>query len=137
MARKTYTREFKLQALKMMTGQGLSVAQGMALSARVEDASGRPLPNVPVTWQPSSSVSVSNASSASDASGIVSATVILGSGSGAAQVQLRTISTATTPFGPSANIVTTVFNLTVNGTSVAPPQPSGMSTSPTFNSRPI
>ena len=27
MARKTYTREFKLQALKMMTDQGLSVAE--------------------------------------------------------------------------------------------------------------
>jgi transposase len=27
MARKTYTREFKLQALKMITGQGLSVAE--------------------------------------------------------------------------------------------------------------
>ena len=27
MPRKTYTREFKLQALKMLTGQGLSVAE--------------------------------------------------------------------------------------------------------------
>jgi transposase len=27
MPRKTYTREFKLQALQMMTGQGLSVAE--------------------------------------------------------------------------------------------------------------
>ena len=27
MARKTYTREFKIQALKMITGQGLSVAE--------------------------------------------------------------------------------------------------------------
>ena len=27
MARKTYTREFKLQALTMLTGQGLSVAE--------------------------------------------------------------------------------------------------------------
>jgi transposase len=27
MARKTYTREFKLQALKMLTSQGLSVAE--------------------------------------------------------------------------------------------------------------
>lgn len=27
MARKTYTREFKLQALKMLTAQGLSVAE--------------------------------------------------------------------------------------------------------------
>jgi hypothetical protein len=61
----------------------------VALSARVEDGSGRPLPNVPVTWQPSQSISVSNASSASDASGIVSATVILGSAGGAAHTTRR------------------------------------------------
>ncbi|HTM47409.1 MAG TPA: Ig-like domain-containing protein, partial [Bryobacteraceae bacterium] len=113
--------------LRILGGDNQSGAPGAILPtplmARVEDASGIPLPNTPVVWQPSASVSLSNASSASDASGIVSATVILGS-AGPAQVQLRTISTSQTPFGPSANIVQTVFNLTASGTPTTPTPPS-------------
>ena len=80
--------------------------------------------NVPVTWAPSQSVSVSNASSTSNANGIVSATALLGSSLGPTQVQLRTLSTSPTPFGPSANIVQVVFNLTVSSTAVTPGQPT-------------
>jgi len=57
------------------------------LKARVEDSSGNPLPNVPVMWQSSQAVSLSNVSSTSDGSGIVSATATLGSITGPAQVQ--------------------------------------------------
>ena len=72
-------------------------------AARVEDAAGNPIRDVPVVWQPSQSVSVSNASSNSDANGIVSATATLGSATGATQVQLRTVSATQTPFSPGGN----------------------------------
>jgi hypothetical protein len=57
------------------------------LTARVEDASGNPLPNVPVVWQPSPLVSLTAPVSTSDSTGTVSTGVILGSASGPAQVQ--------------------------------------------------
>jgi adhesin/invasin len=76
-----------------------------ALTARVQDAAGRALSNVPVIWQPvnSQSVSLSSVVSTSDANGIVSAIATLGSAVGPAQVQLRTANGA----------AQAVFNLTV------------------------
>jgi uncharacterized protein (TIGR03437 family) len=62
----------------------------LPLTARVEDAAGNPLANVPVIWAPvtAGSVTISNASTASDASGNVSATVKLGTTPGNVQVKL-------------------------------------------------
>ena len=58
------------------------------LTARVEDAAGNPIPNVAVVWQ-AASASLNGAAVTSDANGLVSATVTLGSTAGPAQVQLR------------------------------------------------
>src|SRR5258708_11364944 len=48
---------------------------------------------------------------------------MVGCGLGPAQGQLGTIATGWTPFGPGANVVTTVFNLTVSDTAVTPNLP--------------
>jgi hypothetical protein len=76
----------------------------LPLIARVVDAAGNPVPNVPVVWQPLSPVSLSVVASTSDANGLVSAVVTLGLTAGPVQVQLRT--------GNGA--VQTTFNLVVN-----------------------
>src|SRR5207247_10001110 len=103
-------------SLRILSGNNQSGSPGALLPAqliaRVEDAAGNPVPNAAVIWQPSTSVSLSNVSSVSDANGVVSATVILGSVSGAAQVQLRT----------AAAGAQTVFNLTIGGATAPPPQ---------------
>src|SRR5262249_48667025 len=105
-------------SIRVLGGNNQSGSPGAPLAslvARVEDASGNPVPNVAVVWQPSQSVSLSNFSSASDLNGVVSAIVILRSVAGPAQVQVRTTGAAP---------VQAVFNLTVSGGSVAPSQPS-------------
>ena len=93
------------------------------LTARIEDASGNALPRVPVVWQPSAFLSLSKISFVSDANGIVFATVTLGPTAGATQVHLRTVSTDSTPFGASNNIVTTLFSVTVGAATTPPPTP--------------
>ncbi len=76
------------------------------LTAQVLDGAGNPLPNVPVTWAAvvPGTVSINGASSASDASGNVTASVTLGNIIGPAQVRLSS------PQGGSP----VVFNLQVN-----------------------
>src|SRR5262249_15521180 len=76
-----------------------------------------------VVWSPSALVSLSSATSTSNASGNVSAIATLGSTAGAAQVQLRTVGTGQTPFDPRQNIIQTLFNLTVTAGSAGPPAP--------------
>ena len=85
------------------------------LTARVQDASGNPLPNVPVVWQPTNSqaVSLSGVVSTSDANGMVSAIAKLGTALGSTQVQLSAANGA----------VQVTFNLTV--TQSQPPPPVG------------
>src|SRR5439155_1721231 len=105
--------------LRILSGDGQSGQPGaqlpVRLTARVEDSNGSPLSNVPVVWQSSQSVSLSNVSSTSDASGIVSATATLGSSPGPAQVVLQTTGGVQTPFGPTTGPVSlqTVFTMTV------------------------
>jgi uncharacterized protein (TIGR03437 family) len=74
----------------------------LPLTARVEDAVGNPVPNVPVVWQPlpPQAVSLDNLVSMSDTNGIVSASVIRSS-AGPAQVLVRVVNVP----------VLTVFNL--------------------------
>jgi uncharacterized protein (TIGR03437 family) len=69
---------------------GLAGAQlPLPLVARVVDAAGNPAPNVSVVWQPLNTVTLSGVVSMSDANGLVSANVTLGSLAGPAQVQLQ------------------------------------------------
>src|SRR6266566_343681 len=79
--------------ISIVSGNSQSGAPGaqlpLRLTARVEDAVGNPLANVPVVWQPQS-VTLSGIISTSDANGIVSAIATLGSTTGPAQVQVRT-----------------------------------------------
>jgi hypothetical protein len=83
------------------------------LTARVQDAAGNALSNVPVVWQPVNpqSVSLSSVVATSDANGMVSAIATLGAAIGATQVQLRTANGG----------IQAVFNLTVTQTQ----QPGG------------
>src|SRR5262249_11501696 len=80
--------------LRILDGNNQSGSPGqqlpVPLTARVEDASGNPVPNISVTWQALTPQSVSLGSSAatSDANGIVSATAVLGA-PGPAQVLVR------------------------------------------------
>ena len=78
----------------------------LPLTARTEDASGNPQINVPVVWEAvvPGTVTITNASSASDANGTVSANVTLGSTVGPVQVRLRN----------AAGTVQTLFSLQVN-----------------------
>jgi uncharacterized protein (TIGR03437 family) len=78
----------------------------LPLTARTEDASGNPQVNVPVVWEAvvPGAVTITNASSVSDASGTVTANVTLGSTVGPVQVRLRN----------SSGTVQTLFTLQVN-----------------------
>jgi Bacterial Ig-like domain (group 1). len=100
-------------ALTILSGNNQSGMAGAQLSqplvARVVDGAGNPLPNVAVVWQPSSPVSLSGVVSTSDASGLVSAIVKLGSMPGPAQVQLRAASGA----------IQATFTVTVNAPQAA------------------
>src|SRR5579863_8986226 len=98
---------------------GLAGAQlPVPLLAKLVDASGNPVPNVPVVWQ-SVNASLNGVVYTSTANGAVSAIVTLGLAAGPAQVQLRTA---------SGNLQT-VFTFTVAGSSSTPPPPvSGQGT---------
>jgi protocatechuate 3,4-dioxygenase beta subunit len=80
--------------LTVLSGNNQSANAGaqlpLPLIARVVDASGNPLPNVTVIWQPvNQSVSLSSVVTTSDANGLVSAIATLGPSAGPAQVQVR------------------------------------------------
>lgn len=111
-------------ALRILGGNNQSGAPGarlpVALTARVEDAAGNPLANIPVFWQPAGaqpvglSVALSNVVSTSDAQGMVSAVATLGSSPGPVQVQVRTSGGIATPFGTTPGVpVLANFALTV------------------------
>ena len=87
----------------------------LPLRAQVVDGAGNPVPNVAVTWQPGSSVFLSNVTPASDANGYVSASATLGTAAGATQVQVEAGTPGiATPFGvTNGSFVVAVFNLTV------------------------
>jgi uncharacterized protein (TIGR03437 family) len=78
--------------LTILSGNNQSGMAGaqlpLPLVARVVDASGSPLSNVAVVWQPQS-VSLSSVITTSDANGLVSAVGTLGPSAGTAQVQVR------------------------------------------------
>jgi uncharacterized protein (TIGR03437 family) len=81
-------------ALTILSGNNQSGMAGAQLPqpliARVVDASGSPLSNVAVVWQPvNQSVSLSSVVTTSDGNGLVSAIGTLGSSAGPAQVQVR------------------------------------------------
>ena len=73
-------------ALRILGGDNQSGLPGSRLpaplTARVEDASGRPVPNVAVNWETSQGVSLIAPAFASDANGIVSASATLGLAAG-------------------------------------------------------
>ena len=86
----------QLAAFRITGGNNQTGAPGttlpLPLTARTEDASGNLQANVPVVWEAvvPGTVTINNASSVSDASGVVSANVTLGNTIGAVQVRLRT-----------------------------------------------
>ena len=94
------------EAISIVGGNNQSGSPGsqlpLPLTARVQNSSGSPLPNVQVVWTPGASVSLSSIVSTSDANGMVSAVARLGSAAGPAQVQLRT----------SDGVAQATFNLT-------------------------
>jgi uncharacterized protein (TIGR03437 family) len=83
------------------------------LTAQTEDASGNPLPNVPVTWTVLSpnTATITTSSSSSDANGNVSASVRLGSIVGPVQIQLSS------PQGGTPVVFTLQVNLQITGIS--------------------
>jgi len=83
----------------------------VSLQARVEDAAGGGLANIPVVWEPvvPGTATITNASNVSDANGNVSANVTLGTAVGAIQVRLRTQT------GTVQTLFTFQVNLTVTG----------------------
>jgi uncharacterized protein (TIGR03437 family) len=104
--------------LLILSGNNQSGAPGatlpVPLSARVVDASGNPVPNVTVIWQPvNQSVSLSSVVATSDANGMVSAIGTLGALAGPAQVQLR-VATASVQ-----TVFTLQATLTLTGVVVA------------------
>jgi adhesin/invasin len=106
------------KVISIIGGNNQSGAPGaqlpLPLTARVQNSSGNPLPNVAVVWQAGSSVSLSNVASTSDANGLVTAMATLGSTVGATQVQVRTADGA----------AQAVFGVTVTKGSTTPP-PTG------------
>jgi uncharacterized protein (TIGR03437 family) len=108
-----------VSAFRITSGNNQSGAPGttlpLPLTAQAIDANGNPLPNVPVTWQavpvtpPGTTVAlnpvtINNASTASDASGNVTANVALGSIPGPVQVRLSN----------STGSVQVLFSLSIN-----------------------
>ena len=85
----------------------------LPLTAQTQDASGNPLPNVPVTWTvlSGSGTTITTSSSASDANGNVSATVRLGNVVGPVTIQLSS------PQGGTAIVFTLQVNLQITGIS--------------------
>jgi uncharacterized protein (TIGR03437 family) len=115
--------------LRIISGNNQSGPAGsrlpLPLMVRVEDASGNPVPGMPVTWESPPSVTLSAASTASDANGIVSATVTLGGAAGSIQVTLRTTGGIQTPFGVTPGVALAIpFNLTILQTPVQPATPA-------------
>jgi uncharacterized protein (TIGR03437 family) len=100
----------QIAAFRITGGNNQSGAPGTALSlpltARAEDSSGNGQANVPVTWEPVTpgTVTITNASSATDSNGVTSANVTLGNTIGTVQVRLRTTNSS----------VFTLFTLQVN-----------------------
>jgi uncharacterized protein (TIGR03437 family) len=87
----------------------------LPLIARVVDASGNPLPNVAVVWQPvNQSVSLSSVVATSDASGLVSAIATLGLSAGPAQVQVR-IANASVQTVFTLQALLTLSGITIGG----------------------
>jgi uncharacterized protein (TIGR03437 family) len=82
----------QFSVFRILSGNNQSGNPGttITLTARAEDAAGNPQANVPVVWEAVTpgSVTISNASSSSDASGNVTATVTLNT-PGTVQVRLR------------------------------------------------
>jgi adhesin/invasin len=103
--------------LRILSGNNQSGSPGaqlpVPLSAQVLDASGNPVPNVAVIWQPlNQSVSLSSVITTSDANGMVSAIGTLGSSAGPAQVQLRVVSASV------QTVFTLQATLTLTGISI-------------------
>jgi len=98
------------------------------LTARVEDGSGNPLPNVAVTWVPSNSVMLTSTISTSDSTGTVSTTATPTSATTPLKVDLQTIGTVQTPFGPAAgSTIAVTFSLTIGAAPITPPSTTPMS----------
>ena len=122
--------------LRILSGNNQSGPVGTrlptALTARVEDAAGNPLPNVPVTWRPAPSVSLANVVATSDSNGIVSALATPISAAAPVQVELQTQGAVPTPFGPALITILVKFGVTVSAgpPPVTPPvtPPSAVST---------
>jgi uncharacterized protein (TIGR03437 family) len=92
-----------------MTGSATSGTPGqqITVTARVTDANGSGLPNIPLAWQiAQGTASLSSASTATDANGAGTAIVTLGSTGGAVSVRV------TAGSGPAA--ITQSFSLSVN-----------------------
>jgi len=104
--------------LRILSGNNQSGPVGarlsVALTARVEDAVGNPLPNVAVTWRPSPSVLLSSIVSTSDSSGVVSALATPTSSTAPVQVELQTQGGVQTPFGVAAVTITVTFNIAIS-----------------------
>jgi uncharacterized protein (TIGR03437 family) len=103
--------------IRILGGNNQSGSPGallpVPLSAQVLDASGNPLPNVAVVWQPvNQTVSLSGVVNTSDANGTVSAIATLGPSAGAAQVQLRIFS------APLQTVFTLQATLTLTGIAI-------------------
>ena len=99
----------------------------LPLTARVEDASGNAVPGMPVTWESPPAVTLSGASTVSDANGIVSASVTLGGAPGQIQVTLHTTGGIQTPFGVTPGVaLATPFNLFITQTPAQPATPAAL-----------
>src|SRR6266566_9572957 len=100
----------QFSAFRILTGNNQAGNPGatlpVTLTARTEDAAGNPLGNIPVVWEAvtPNSLTINNASTVSDASGMVSASVTLGNAFGTVQVRLRN----------STGSVQTLFTFQVN-----------------------
>ena len=121
-------------ALRILTGNNQSGPVGTrlaaAMTARVEDTAGNPLPNVQVTWRPSPSVSLTSVVSISNSSGVVSAVATPTSSVAPLQVELQTQGAVPTPFGPAVTTIQVTFNLSI-GAGSPPVSPSPTPSSPT------
>ena len=91
------------------------------LTAVVLDADGKPVPNVPVTWRPSPSVSLTSVVSTSNPAGLVSAIATPISSVAPWQVDIQAQGAAPTPFGYAATTIPATFHITVGSGSTTPP----------------
>src|SRR5262249_47764597 len=101
------------ESINIVSGNNQSGTPGSQLlaplQARVVNSAGNPMANVAVVWQQGSAVTLTNVVSTSDANGMISATAILGSTIGPAQVQVHTADGA----------AQAVFSMTITQTPVA------------------